>query len=76
MDFVNIVDLEAAAGRGIIDSFSELSDLIHPVVGCSIYLENIKRAPLRDFDAGFLIGVEIQPGAVAAVQGFGKNASG
>ena len=67
MYFVNVVDLEAAARRGVIDSFSELSDLIHTVVGCSIYLENVKRAPLRDFDAGFLIRVEIQPRAVAAV---------
>ena len=42
MHLVDIVNLETAAGRSIIDGLPKLPDLVHAIVGGSIDLQDVE----------------------------------
>ena len=74
VDFVNDVDLEARAGRGVFAGLAQLANLLHAVIAGAVDLEHVQRAPFGDFLAARVAVVEVRFGAAAAIEAFGEDA--
>src|SRR5688572_11021316 len=73
MDFINDVNLVARAGRGVSAGFAKFADLLHAVVAGAVNFEHVQRAAFSDFLAARIIFVEVDFGAVGAIEAFGEN---
>ncbi len=76
MNLVDVVDLEAAVGGGVVSRFAQFANFVDSTVGGAIDLEDVEGASLRDLDADVLVGIEVDPGTVRAVKGLGEDAGG
>lgn len=74
VDFIDVVDFELTAGGGEFYRFAEFADLFDAIVGGAIDFEDVEGAAFGDFAADIGIRVEVNFGAVLAVEGFGEDA--
>ena len=76
VDFVDDIDFEFSAGRGVGNAVAEFFDAFDSAIGGAIDLENVEAATFLDLFADIVVGVEIGFGALGAVEGFGEDAGG
>ena len=74
VDFVNDVDLELGAGRGVLAGLAQLADLLDAVVAGAVDFEHVQRAAFGDFLAARVVVVEIHLRAAGAIEALGEDA--
>lgn len=70
VNLINVDDAETAAGGSEAHGLEERADFVDFVVGGTIDFEDIERAAFCDFDAEWVIGIELDGGAFWAIEGF------
>jgi hypothetical protein len=73
MDFVNDVDLIASLDRGVTDLLDEVADLIDPVIGGGVDLDDIRMGSVGQLDAVLALAALVAD-AGFAVKSFGEKA--
>jgi len=76
VDFVDDVNLVAAAVGGEKDLIFQFTDIVDRGVACPVYFDYIEGIAPGDFSALFTFSAGYGSGAVGAVQRFGKNTGG
>ena len=76
MDFVDDDDPKAALGRPVLDTFSEVTDMIDARMRGAVNLQHIDRAAGGDLEAITTGVAGIWSRATLAVEGFGEQAGG
>ena len=76
VNFVDDVDFEFSAGGGVGNTVAEILDLVDAAVGGAVDLEDVETAAFGDLLADVFVGVEVDPRALRAVEGFGEDAGG
>jgi hypothetical protein len=73
MDFVDDVDFEFSASRGVGDAVPQVFDFADATIRGAIDFEDIETTSVFDFFADIVVRVEIGLGSVRTVEGFGEN---
>ena len=76
VDLIDVVDFELTRCGGELHRVPEIADVVDTPVAGSIDLEDVETAALGNLHAGLIVGVEINPGAALAVQGFCQDSRG
>ena len=75
VDLVHEVDFVARVCRHVVHAVEdEVAHLVHLRVRCGVEFDHVQRAPLGDFAAHFLLGIEVRLRPARAVQRLCKNA--
>jgi hypothetical protein len=74
VDFVDDINFEAGAGGGVFAGFAEFADLFDAVIGGAVDFEDIEGTALGDFLAAGVGVLEVNTGAVGAIEALGEDA--
>jgi hypothetical protein len=76
VDFVDDVDFEFSASRGVGDAVPQVFDFADATIGGAIDFEDIEATSVFDFFADIVVRVEIGLGSVRTVEGFREDSGG